>query len=490
MRVITKVFKQSILFIIMDLTSFGVEKKETTTSEENNELQQVDSESLSINFDTIKENFSQEKREVFLPWFMKYQLDSLDKLIETKEIKKVKEFFEAWKKKDSEKDTKVAQKIRSKGLLLVGMPGSGKTTTLTLFGESYGYELFEMNASDARNKKSINEHIVDVIKQKSLFGKEKLLLIDEADGVSGTNDRGGLAEIVKLSKVSPYPLVFTANNKDSDKIKAIKKITTVVDFESHSFDLLEGIAKRIFDAENVSYKQEDLNDFIEQRDNADIRGFINDLQLASVNQEFNIVSFDDVELRTYTKKIEQVLEKIFYSYPEDSLSSSFNSDVNLDDLLLYLEENVPVLYQGQALNAAFNELSKSDIFRGRIMSRQYWRYLVYVNFYATFGISQAKGDQQLSKISFKKNGRILKKWMYSNKVLPLQPRTKIQKSKDEPLKLIERLSNIYKCSVRKTRVDILPYLVQNWKHDEIFRLNLIEELEMQPNEIKVLDEWR
>ena len=73
------------------------------------------------------------------------------------QLKKVKEFFEAWKKKDSEKDTKAAQKIRSKGLLLVGMPGSGKTTTLTLFGESYGYELFEMNASDARNKKSIKK---------------------------------------------------------------------------------------------------------------------------------------------------------------------------------------------------------------------------------------------------------------------------------------------------------------------------------------------
>jgi replication factor C large subunit len=486
----------------MDLTTFGVEgkKEETTTT-----IEGVSDSKLDIDFTSIKENFLQEKEEKFLPWFLKYQLNSVNDLFETKEIKKVREFFDTWKKEEVKeedgtktsvfiKDTKVAQKIRSKGLLLVGMPGSGKTTTLTLFGEHYKYEIYEMNASDARNKKSINEHIVDVIKQKSLFGGEKLLLIDEADGVSGTNDRGGLAEIVKLSKESPYPLVFTANDKTSDKIKAIKKITTVVDFEAHSYELLEGISKRIFEAEQVEYKEENLQVFIEDRDSADIRGFINDLQssvwVKDNKQYFEINSREDLELRTYKKKIEQVLEKIFYSYPEDSLKSSFNSDVNLDDLMLYLEENIPMLYRGQSLNLAFNELAKADIFKGRIYKWQYWRYLVYINFYATFGISTAKGNQNLDKVVWKKNGRILKKWMYGNKVLSLQPRTKIQKKKDEPLKFIEKLAKKYSCSVRKARVDTIPYIARVWKHDANFKTNLIEELEMTSGDIKVLDEWR
>ena len=377
----------------MDLTTFGVEGKK---EESKSVLQEVSDSKLDIDFQSIKDNFFQDKQEQFLPWFLKYQLTSSKDLFETKEIKKVRDFFEAWKKKDLEKDTKSAQKIRSKGLLLVGMPGSGKTTTLTLFGEEYGYEIYEMNASDARNKKSINEHILDVIKQKSLFGSEKLLLIDEADGVSGTNDRGGLAEIVKLSKESPYPLVFTANDKTSDKIKAIKKITTVVDFEAHSYELLEGIAKRILSGEQVEYREQDLQEFIEQRDSADIRGFINDLQ-SSVWREngkntFIIELSINLELRTYTKKIEQVLEKIFYSYPEDALNSTFNSDVNMDDLMLYLEENVPTLYRGQALALAFNELAKADIFKGRIYKWQYWRYMVYIFFYSTFGVSDAKGS--------------------------------------------------------------------------------------------------
>jgi replication factor C large subunit len=475
----------------MDLTTFGVEGKKEET---NNSIQEIKDSKLDIDFASIKENFSQEKTDKYLPWFLKYQLKSVNDLHETKEIKKVKEFFEAWKKKDTEKDTKAAQKIRTKGLLLVGMPGSGKTTTLTLFGEHYDYEIYEMNASDARNKKSINEHILDVIKQKSLFGTEKLLLIDEADGVSGTNDRGGLAEIVKISKVSPYPLVFTANDKTSDKIKAIKKITTVVDFEAHSYELLEGISKRIFEEEKIEFKEEELKEFIEDRDSADIRGFINDLQssvwVKDNSQYFELNSKNDLELRTYKKKIEQVLEKIFYSYPEDSLKSSFNSDVSLDDLMLYLEENVPMLYRGQSLNLAFNELAKADIFKGRIYKWQYWRYLVYINFYVTFGISNAKGNQSLEKITWKRNGRILKKWMYSTKVLSLQPRTKIQKNKDEPLKFIEKLAKKYRTSVRKARVDTIPYVANIWKNNLEFKNNLIEELEMTAGDIKVLDEWR
>ena len=74
------------------------------------------------------------------------------------------------------------------------------------------------------NKKSITLSVGDVIKQKSLFQKDKLILIDEVDGVSGTKDRGGVAELTKIVKASNYPICFTANDKDSDKTeRAVSK---------------------------------------------------------------------------------------------------------------------------------------------------------------------------------------------------------------------------------------------------------------------------
>src|SRR5690606_19537517 len=126
-------------------------------------------------------------------------------------------------------------------------------------------------------------------------------------------------------------------------------------------------------------------EFVEIRETSDIRGFINDLQANVLSKKF--VLNDELELRDYKRKIEGLMDKIYFSYPEDSLKSTFNSDVNLDDLFLYLEENTPNVYAKEALILAFNEIAKADVFRGRIMKWQYWRFLVYVNFYLTFGVS-------------------------------------------------------------------------------------------------------
>lgn len=455
----------------MDLTSFGVNgknfkknllKKEDYIQENDFKAEFIDDDNLNIDFNNFSAKF-EKKRDDFLPWFLKYQLKKFDELIITKELKKVVDFFENFKP--------------GKGLFLIGPAGCGKTTTLNLFGEHYDYEIFELNASDARSKKSINEHFDDIIFQKSLFGKSKLIIVDEVDGISGTKDRGGASEIVKYLKKSPYPIVFTANDYESDKIKPLKKVSTVVDFQNHSYELLFIIAKKIFEKENVEYLDKDLEDFIEKRAISDIRGFINDLQASVFNLKF--VPDENLDLRDYKKEIENLLNKIYFSYPEESYFESFNTDVNLDDLFLYLEENSPSIFSKRDLISAFNEISKADVQRGRIRKWQYWRFLVYVNFYLTYGISSSKNDN-LSKISYKKNSRILKKWIYSNKVGSLKPRTSIQKKNNEEEKFIEVLSKKFSRSANKIRKEDLYYYAFIYKNSSEFA-------KYQQNDIKQLD---
>lgn len=436
----------------MDLSSFGVEVKDTKPVA-------IEDKNFELDFDEIKNSLKNDEKERFLPWFLKYQLKSFDNMIITSEIKKILDFIEKFKP--------------GKGLLLVGQAGSGKTTTLNLVGEKYDFEIFEMNASDSRNKKSIDEGLGDVVKQKSLFGKKKMILVDEVDGVSGNNDRGGVAEIIKIIKTCKYPIVFTANDKDSDKIKALKKVCTTIDFENHSKELLFGIGKRILDEEKVKYEQAELKEFIEVRNTIDIRGFINDLQTSVMDSKFTINT--DLEIRDYKRKIEGLLEKIYFSYPEDSYRSSFNNDINIDDLFLYLEENSPNAYTKNALILAFNEISKADLFRGRIMKWQYWRYLVYVNFYLTFGVSSVKGDgKNVKKSIIKQNSRILKKWIYGNKVNALRPRTKIEKGNDMPLRFIEKLAKYYACSAKRCRSRDLFYFAYSYQNNEEFAKNMDE----------------
>lgn len=428
----------------MDLSSFGVDTK-------NKKPDEITDDKLEINLETIRDNFFEEDIERFLPWFLKYQVEKFEDLIETNEIKTILKFVKDYKP--------------GKGLLLCGSAGSGKTTTLTLVGNYLNYEIFEMNASDTRNKKSIEALVGDAIKQKSLFGKPKLILIDEVDGVSGTDDRGGVAELSKYVKDSPYPIVFTANDGESDKIKALTKVCTVIDFENHSKELLKGVAIKIFKAENITYKENELLEFIEKRNSTDIRGFINDLQASVNNSKFELD--DNLQLRDYKKKIENLLDKIYYSYPEESYSSNFNSDIDLDDLFLFLEENTPNVYSKTALIEAFNEIAKADVFRGKIMKWQYWRYLVYVNFYLTYGVSTVKNSPK--KMPYKRNQRILKKWVYGNKYNALRSRTKIEKGKDEEKKFIEKLAKVYSTSAKRCRTSDVYFFAFQYKNNLEFQ---------------------
>ncbi len=450
----------------MDLSSFGVEGKKG--------LSAVVDKNLDFNTDNFDEQFKTEDIERFLPWFLKYKVEKFDDLIVTSEIKKLIDFIENFK--------------QGKGLLLAGAPGSGKTTTLNLIGEKYEYEIFEMNASDTRNKKSIIQSVGDSIKQKSLFAKNKLILIDEVDGVSGRDDRGGVAELSKIVKESIYPVVFTANDKESDKIKTLKKVCTYIDFENHSKELLLNLAKKIFTNEKIKFNEKDLNEFIEMRNSTDIRGFINDLQACVFESNFSIDT--ELEVRDYKKKIEGLMDKVYYSYPEDSYKGGFNTDINLDDLFLYLEENTPNIYSKVALVNAFNEISKADVYRGKIMKWQHWRFLVYVNFYLTFGVSNAKGESEVRNVKgdskYKRNNRILMKWIYGNKVNAINPRTRVQKNNGEDPKFIEKLAKLYGRSAKRTRSEDLRYFAFIYNNDSEFKKDLDERLNIDDSVKKAL----
>jgi len=475
----------------MDLTSFGVGNNEDNSKqykklnetqndslEQENNFEEIVDNKLDLDFSKLKKDFKIDEIERFLPWFLKYKLKKFDDLIVTSEIKKILNFIE--------------NKPKGKGLLLVGRAGSGKTTTLSLLAEKYNLELFEINASDARNKKSIEQTLGDVIKQKSLFAKDKLILVDEVDGVSGTNDRGGVAQIIKYIKdknntvSGSYYLVFAANDPDSNKIKALKKACIVVDFENHSVELLFNIGKRILEKEKIKYSEDDLKKFVEERSTIDIRGFINDLQVSVVDGNFCLD--ENLEIRDYKKKIDGLLEKIYYSYPEDSLFSTFNSDINLDDLFLYLEENTPKVYSKNSQILSFDRISKADIYRGRIRKFQYWRFLVYVNFYLTFAVSEAKGNNLKKVKKFERNSRILKKWIYNNKYNSIRARTKLEKKNGMNKKFIERLANYYGVSASRCRKEDLFYFVISYRNDEKFQEKMDLVLDIDSSIKKVLME--
>ena len=80
-------------------------------------------------------------------WVDKYKpIVSADLVGNKDNLEEIKEWFEKYKNKDPN---------IKRALLIVGPPGTGKTTSSKVIAEEAGYRVMEFNASDCRNKKSI-----------------------------------------------------------------------------------------------------------------------------------------------------------------------------------------------------------------------------------------------------------------------------------------------------------------------------------------------
>jgi replication factor C large subunit len=264
-----------------------------------------------------------------------------------------------------------------KALVLHGPPGTGKTTLAHVTARETNSEIFELNASDLRNKSKLHEILKPAIEQKSLIKKQKIILVDEVDGISAV-DRGGLTELLSLIESATYPIIITANDIWNRKLSSLRKKSELVQLKEIDYRIIKDILFDILRNENL-FVDSNIITSVSVKAKGDLRAAINDLQTVSRLKEPLLIVLDE---RNKEVDIFNALKMIFKGKPTNDLLRIFDSvNMSLDEILLWLEENIPAEYQGEELAKAYEALSRADLFKGRIYKQQYWRFLVYENIF-------------------------------------------------------------------------------------------------------------
>ena len=306
-------------------------------------------------------------------------------------------------------------RTRKKALILHGPPGTGKTTLAHVAAKEMNLEIFELNASDLRNKENLQEILKPAIEQQSLINQSKIILIDEADGISVV-DRGGLTELLMLIELTTYPVIITANDVWTKKLSGLRKKTELVQLKEVEYRIAKDIMIQILKNEK-KFVENDILTKIATKSKGDLRAAINDLQTIATIHDTSKIEVDE---RNKETDIFNALKAIFKEKTSNETLRIFDSvKMTLDEIILWVEENIPTEYSGKELARAYDLLSKADLFKGRIYKQQYWRFLVYENIFLSYGISSAKKSNLVSKrgfTSYKKPTRILKIWMNNQRI--------------------------------------------------------------------------
>lgn len=328
------------------------------------------------------------------PWFMKYQTDTKAIVSRETQLAKLRSFITNYK----------TSKV--KALLLYGPCGSGKTTAVSALAKEFNYELFEINASDTRNKDQLESVLLPAVKQKSFFYNGKIILVDEVDGIAGNEDRGAVTTLLQIMEQSSVPIILTANTTDNDKLKPLLKKVDMILFDKLTVKDIMQICQQILDKEKITLDSALLRTLAVLSD-GDARAAINDLELLSQNGSIDILTE-----RKRTKSIQALLQVVFKTKDAKLISQTQEeTEEDIDELFLWIDYNMPVEYSNSPdLARAYGAISRADIFRRRIRKNQEWRFLVYILYLLTVGVALSKDDVYAKPFNIKQTSRLLKIW--------------------------------------------------------------------------------
>lgn len=234
-------------------------------------------------FNEMSKKLKEVRRES-TPWIEKYRPRKIDDIILDKYVMiEVKNFIE---RKDMP------------NIILTGTPGIGKTTTIkclafAFYGKYYKNAVLELNASDDRGIKSVQNDVAKFCnsllsyrqEDQNKYSKYKLIILDEADNI--TDKAQHLISDMMGKYHHSTRFAFTCNTS-SDIIESIQSRCRILRYTRIGVDRIVERLNKISAIEAVSYDNDGLFE-IANACQGDMRTAINLLQLTH-NRHGNITA--------------------------------------------------------------------------------------------------------------------------------------------------------------------------------------------------------